>query len=115
MKNHPITNTKFHPGGIITYTMINTWFPSIVTCGWGNAYICLPQGHKYYGLDYDDIPGIKDQEWTYSQEEIISNEQGEEAKYWVFGFDTAHYGQDKYNWNESRVVEVIEGCVPMFL
>lgn len=115
MPSQNITNKKFHANGVITYTIENTWFPrNIINCGWGNGYICLPKDHPRYGLDYDDIAHPPNQEWTYSQEESLPNEEGVIETYWVFGFDTAHYDQDLFNWPESRVIECIENCVSMF-
>lgn len=49
---------------------------------------------------------IDGQEWTYSQPEEIDGKQ-----YYVFGFDTMHYGQNESNWPESRVVYCIENYV----
>jgi hypothetical protein len=47
------------------------------------GYVILPKGHKYYGLDYDDIPVSVHGGLTYS---TLIDEN------WVIGFDCAHGG-----------------------
>ncbi len=61
----------------------NTWYPN---GGWGNGYVKLPKNHKYYGVDYDNIPVDAPGGLTYSEQD------GDE---WVVGFDTMH------SWNNA--------------
>lgn len=72
-----------------------TWLDGIDT-GWGNGYVKLPKGHKYYGVHYDDIPVDVHGGLTYSEEE---------DGFWVVGFDTAHGGDHSRNWTKERVEE----------
>lgn len=58
-----------------------TWLAGCVT-GWGNGYVKLPKGHPWYGKDYDDIKVSVHGGLTYSRQE---------GKYWVIGFDCAHF------------------------
>lgn len=66
--------------------------------GWGNGYVHLPPGHKWYGWDYNTIPvdihgGLTFGQWD---KEHIN---------WVIGFDTAHSGDTLENWPKERVIE----------
>lgn len=70
----------------------NTWMK---TGGWGNGYVKLPKGHKYYGVDYSDIPVDSPGGLTYSKEE------GDE---WVVGFDTVHYRTNPIDHNKEYVL-----------
>jgi len=67
--------------------------------GWGNGYVKLPAGHKYYGVHYDDIPVDVHGGLTYSEQE---------GDYWVVGFDTAHYMDNENTWPKERVIEEAE-------
>lgn len=120
-----MTDLKLHENGIITFTRELTHLPYTDT-GWGNGYIGLPYGHKDYGKTYNEIYDSHpiNQEWTYSEEEtleisdILTDESLELGEFfqtfWVFGFDSAHYGQNKINWPRERVVKTIEEAVPLF-
>ena len=71
------------------YLVQNNWYPS---GGWGNGYVVLPKGHKFHGLDHDDIMNQCDtcEELTYSK----SDEDGN----WVVGWDSNHSYQNKENY-----------------
>lgn len=73
----------------------NTWFPEHM-CGWGNGYVNLPKGHKYYGVYYDEIPVDVHGGLTFS-EQI--------GEYWTVGFDTAHSGDTSNYWTFDKVYE----------
>ncbi len=49
-----------------------------------NGYVELPVGHKYHGMNYDNIPVDVHGGLTYSR--LDGNGS------WKIGFDTAHYG-----------------------
>ena len=70
----------------------NTW---LKTGGWGNGYVKLPKGHKYYGMDYSDIHVDAPGGLTYSVQE------GDE---WVVGFDTMHYWNNSIDHNKDYVL-----------
>ena len=90
----------------------NTWCPGY---GWGNGYVFLPKGHKYYGVHYGEIeiesecPGGL----TYGKHWRMGNLSGlifpegimpaEDTPYWVIGFDTAHCSmEDTYHTTYSK-------------
>ncbi len=109
-----ITNLKKHPNNIISFTAEITWLPGIDT-GWGNGYIGLPAGHEDYGKHCNEIDRTEpDFGWTYSEEQNIEIDGAIET-YWVIGFDTAHMGQNKENWPESRVVSHVEEMAAAFI
>jgi hypothetical protein len=64
--------------------------------GWGNGYVAVPLEHPWYGLDCDEIDVDIHGGLTFSEE--IDN-------YWVFGFDTNHYGDNLLNWPKLRVID----------
>ena len=37
--------------------------------------------------------------------EFITNNTEIGDDWWIFGFDTAHYGDNKYNWDKEAVIE----------
>lgn len=49
-----------------------------------NGYVKIPQGHKYFGVDYNDIPVTVHGGLTYCR---LADDQVN----WIVGFDTAHY------------------------
>lgn len=108
-----MSNVIEHSDGIFTFTREITWLhriPGIMDFGWGNGYIAVPEGHRLYGKHYDDIDDIPIHGgWTYSDEE----EHGDK-KYWVFGFDTAHYSDKIADWPPERVVEEIVSSIYYF-
>lgn len=87
------TETKQEPYIILRE---NTWLPRQkgMDFGWGNGYVALPKGHKYYEVDYNDIPVDVHGGLTYGQMD---------GEMWVVGFDTAHYMDTFTNWPRKRV------------
>lgn len=83
----------------------NTWLPmGFSEHGWGNGYVLIPEGHKYYGLDYDEIPVNVHGGLTFA-EHIKDDDRGNFSDgFWV-GFDTAHHNDNMTNWPKSRVLE----------
>lgn len=78
--------------------------------GWGNGYVILPVGHKYHGVDYNDIDVDVHYGLTFSAEvtdDLImhwSNELRESDKGgWIIGFDTVHYGDTLERWPKEAV------------
>jgi len=67
-----------------------TWLPDS-NHGWGNGYVSIPEGHKFYEKTYDELYGLgldASGGLTYS---------GPEQSGWVVGFDTAH------SFNNSKI------------
>lgn len=87
--------------------------------GWGNGYVCIPEGHPLHGLSYDDIHRLyeidvnggltfaekgsacRSDKWV-SPDFVNDND-------WVVGFDTAHYGDTIEQWpDETSVLKEAE-------
>lgn len=105
-----ISNLEYHDKGIITFTrkFDEGFGPSLLReIGWGCGYIGIPITSNLAYTFYDNIPLIQNQEWTYSQKDIINGKS-----YWVFGFDTAHAFMNLKNWSEEKVVSTINSFVP---
>lgn len=84
----------------------NTWGQKYshkdINYGWGNGYVRIPEGHKYYNKIYDDIDVKVHGGLTFSEHfegsEIFSD------GYWV-GFDTVHLGDNLRNWSREKVFD----------
>ena len=82
------------------------WYPDH-TSGWGNGYVGVPKEHPLYGVDYSDVPWAKmdvHEGLTYSRK-ADSRIKFRDKSLWVFGFDTAHYGDTLKTWPRKRVLE----------
>ena len=80
----------------------NTW-NTFSDTGWGNGYVRIPEGHEYYGKNYDDIPvnvhgGLTFGDHVFGKDKYFSD------GYWV-GFDTAHYGDNRHLWPMDKVLD----------
>lgn len=80
----------------------NTW-NTFSDTGWGNGYVRIPEGHEYYGKNYDDIPVNVHGGLTFS-DNIFGDGKKFSDGYWV-GFDTAHYGDNRQLWPMDRVLD----------
>lgn len=76
--------------------IVPKWAIIIYEHGWGNGYVHLPKGHKYFGIDANDIPYEVHGGLTFADE--IDG-------YWVIGFDTCHYGDTLEKWPKKAVWE----------
>ena len=93
-----------------TFLVSSDWI-SISDKGWGNGYVCIPEGHPLYGVSYDDIhtliPNLsvnggltfsryaKDLNWEAIPEGCENT--------WIVGFDTLHYGDTIERWPKEAV------------
>ena len=101
--------------------------------GTHNGYVAVPSENKYHGKSWEEMEdfnvhgGI-----TFSEPVIYPDKMHgigirkefigkrnlilEEAEFitenteigddwWIFGFDTAHWGDNKYNWDKQAVIE----------
>jgi len=76
--------------------------------GWGCGYVVVPPGHPYHGADYDHVPVEVNGGLTFGERaddlanwpEITDADKG----CWVFGFDTAHYGDTPEKWPDKQSV-----------
>lgn len=100
--DHNASNIQVKENGIITFTREITWLTGMST-GWGNGYVALPEGHKYYGVNYDDVPVDVHYGLTYGESEEIDGKS-----YWVVGFDCAHLGDDPYSSPQEFVIAETE-------
>src|ERR1043165_3488178 len=89
-----------------------------IKSGWGNGYVVIPKDHPLYGKDYDAVDLDVHGGITFAEkvnEHLLENWgqhpecEGkltrEDIGKWVFGFDTAHYGDDLETWPYERVLE----------
>jgi hypothetical protein len=100
---------------IESFTIENIWLHNM-DHGWGNGYVIIPPGHPAHGKHYDEIdvdvhggltlsgPAI---DWEYIPE-------GTPEDHWIFGFDTAHYGDSLENWSEEAVKAETQRLVEQF-
>jgi len=89
-------------------------------CGWGNGYVLISSDHPASGLGYDDeqVPYFECEltfGGQFSTEMLescgIDKDIAKDAdKYWVFGFDTMHYWNNRVthdaNWVASKAVQL---------
>jgi len=77
--------------------------------GWGNGYVVVDKDNKWYGKDYEQVECQIHGGLTFGQK--ITAEMLEhwpelnptDLDLWLFGFDTAHYGDNPTEWPQSRV------------
>ena len=83
-------------------------------CGYANGYVAVPKTHPWFGKSY--VGDIEDQievhgGLTYSgkfptSSDLIMIEKGDvlPEDNWVFGFDTAHYGDNLFNCSKVSCI-----------
>ena len=76
----------------------------IFMSGWGNGYVRIPEGHVYYGMDYDEIQYSVHGGVTFSEVIKENDSQNWPKGHWI-GFDTAHTGDTEENWSKEQVVK----------
>ena len=99
----------------IAFTVENTWLVEAgMTVGWGNGYVAIPKGHSTYGKSHDELNDCilihggltfsTKAEWCITdlfkrkfKEHKISGE------YWLVGFDTAHFKDNKQSHDEAYI------------
>ena len=80
------------------YDSVTLFTELVEKVGWGNGYVRLPKGHPCYGMGYEQIDVDVNGGLTYAAEETYKKK-----KYWVVGFDTAHYGDTPEKWSQETV------------
>ncbi len=79
--------------------------------GYANGYVAVPPGHPYYGVNEDNIPvdvhggltfGAKADDFSFCPEFIYGDTIPDD--WWVFGFDTLHWGDYKEYWSRERCI-----------
>lgn len=101
--------------------------------GTHNGYVAVPPENKYHGRSSEDMAEIDvhggitlSEPATYpdvmnrreikqeyigkrnkllEKAEFISDNTEIGDDWWIFGFDTAHWGDDKYNWDRKAVID----------
>lgn len=101
--------------------------------GTHNGYVAVPPENKYHGKNFNDMEDFKVHGGiTFSEPAIYPNVMNgrkinekyvgkrnailEKAEFitdnteigddwWIFGFDTAHWGDNKYDWDRQAVIE----------
>lgn len=101
--------------------------------GTHNGYVAVHPENKYHGKNFDDMEDFEvhggitfSEPATYTdvmngmeiRKEYVGkrNKLLEKAEFitdnteigddwWIFGFDTAHWGDNKYNWDRQAVIE----------
>ena len=101
--------------------------------GTHNGYVAVPPENKYHGKSIDDMEdfevhggitfsepatfpdvmnGMKIKEEyigkrneIFRNAEFITNNTEIGDDWWIFGFDTVHWGDNIYNWNKKAVIE----------
>lgn len=79
--------------------------------GWGNGYVRIPEGHKYYGMGYEEIPYDAHGGLTFSEVINADDSHNWPEGHWI-GFDTAHSGDTKEKWPKD---EVLKETINLFL
>lgn len=93
----------------ITFISSNDWSDQKVNHGAFNGYVCVPKESKLYGVDYTELEGKIDIHGglTYSgpfNNFLNSHTTILRGDYWVFGFDTFHFGDNEQNCNKEYVI-----------
>ena len=83
----------------------------IIKRGWGNGYVAVPPSHVLYKKDYTRVFYLlEDTEYeidihgglTYSD---FGDGINAPKNWWVFGFDTSHFGDNMQRWSKEDVEE----------
>lgn len=88
----------------------HTGRPVSFETGWGNGYVIVPENHPLHGFDYNIANGYVKVHGGLTFSELcddyyikrFSLEEDDIGK-WIFGFDTAHCGDDEVRWPEAAV------------
>lgn len=76
--------------------------------GWGNGYVGVPQGHPWWGKDYDHIEADVHGGLTYSRNYLPGETPATHPGYWWVGFDCLHSDDTMENRPKSFVLEETE-------
>lgn len=76
---------------------------NVYNYGWGNGYVKVVEGNRYYDKDYNDIDLYPHGGVTFSGF-IDNTENFPSTGFWI-GFDTAHSGDDIKKWPKDMVIK----------
>jgi hypothetical protein len=82
-----------YPDCFMVTTPDETYNDFTMQRGYANGYVILHPGHKYFGVDYNEIDVEVHGGLTFSKLDEVNNT-------WVIGFDTHHGGDNKRNCDE---------------
>jgi hypothetical protein len=71
--------------------------------GWGNGYVKVVEGNRYYEKKYDEMDLLVHGGVTYS--EYVNNTDIFPSKGFWIGFDTVHYGDTIEKWPKDKVLK----------
>lgn len=90
----------------------NTWLSRSYgsTFGWGNGYVCLPEEHPCFGMSYSEIHdkyqiNVNGGLTLSESSDQLKWPEIPEGRWWIVGFDTAHYMDDLSRWPDAESVE----------
>ena len=94
------------------FVLESTWVPEYIQRGWGNGYVIINSTHPLFGKDYTESctstieahGGITFSGIGSSLGDHLPGKFKGCEDLWVFGFDTAHYGDTKENWPKEAVI-----------
>ena len=77
---------------------------SVLKRGWGNGYVAIPPNHCLYGKG-ENSHSISSKIRIHGGLTYAQHGDGENAPkdWWVFGFDTAHFGDTIEKWPKEAV------------
>ena len=97
-------------------------YPILNERGWGNGYLVFDRSHPLHQKHYDFLNDSHHMNphggWTYSDmagmhmlksKTRLTSINDEELKLndddWIIGFDTSHFGDNRYNWSKEMVID----------
>lgn len=97
-------------------------YPILNERGWGNGYLVFDRSHPLHQKHYDFLNDSDHMNphggWTYSDmagmhmlksKTRLTSINDEELKLndddWIIGFDTSHFGDNRYNWSKEMVID----------
>jgi len=78
----------------------------VIKRGWGNGYVAISPKHCLYGKG-ENSPSIRGKIKVHGGLTYAQHGDGDYVPkdWWVFGFDTSHFGDDINIWPKERVIE----------
>ena len=80
----------------------DTYGFELIQRGWGNGYVAVSPTHPAYKISYDDLWKTISIHGVLTYSEFGDNENAP-RNWWVFGFDTAHFGDNIEKWSKEAV------------
>lgn len=76
----------------------------VIKRGWGNGYVAIPPSHCLYGKGENSL-SVSGKIKVHGGLTYAQHGDGDYAPkhWWVFGFDTSHFGDNINNWSKEAV------------